>query len=52
VWLAAVGQALDDDAQQRAAQDGQFAVPVVFEPAAVAVDEGVDRVPGVGADGA
>ena len=49
---AAAGQMVDQDAQQRAAQDGQLAVPVVLEPAAVAVDDLVHRVPGVNADGA
>src|ERR1700738_3839320 len=49
---AAAGQVVDQDAQQRAAQDGQLAVPVVLEPAAVAVDDRVYRVPGVNTDGA
>ena len=39
------------DAQYGDAQDGQVAVPVVREPSAVAVDEGVDLVSGAGADG-
>jgi hypothetical protein len=43
---------LDEDAQQGAAQDGQLAVPVVLEPAAVAVDERAGRPPGIDADGA
>ena len=40
------------DAQQRAAQDGQLAVPVAAEPATVAVDDGVHAAPGIDADGA
>ena len=50
VRFAAVGQALDPDAQHRAAQDGQLAVPV-REPPAVAVDQRVDLAPGIDADG-
>jgi hypothetical protein len=50
VRVAAVGQALDGDVDEGAGQDGQF-LPS-GEPAAVAVDEGVDAVPGPGADGA
>ncbi len=44
-----MGQVLDGDAQHGAAQDGQLAVPV-GEPAAVAVDQGVDLAPGIDAD--
>jgi hypothetical protein len=50
VRVASVGQALDGDVDESAAQDRQF-LPS-GEPAAVAVDEGVDAVPGLGADGA
>src|SRR5260370_180557 len=50
VRVASAGQALDGDVDEGAAQDRQF-LPS-GEPAAVAVDEGVDAVPGLGADGA
>ncbi len=48
--VAAVGEPLDGDVHKRAAQDRQF-LPS-GEPAAVAVDEGVHAVPGLGPDGA
>ena len=50
VRVAAVGQALDGDVDEGAAQDREL-VPA-GEPAAVAVDLGVDVVPGLGPDGA
>jgi hypothetical protein len=50
VRVAAVGQALDRDVDEGAAQHGEL-VPA-GEPAAVAVDLGVDAVPGPGPDGA
>ena len=50
VRVAAVGQPLDGDVDEGAAQDRQ--VLAAGEPAAVAVDEGVHAVPGLGADGA
>ena len=50
VGVAAVGQALDGDVEEGAAQDGQL-LPSL-EPAAVAVDLGMDIVPCLGPDGA
>ena len=49
VGVAAVGEPLGGDVDEGAAQDGQL-VPA-GEPAAVAVDLGVDVVPGLGPDG-
>jgi hypothetical protein len=49
VRLAAVREPLDGDVDEGAAQDGQLAP--AGEPAAVAVDLGVDAVPGLGPDG-
>jgi len=50
VRVAAVGQALDGDVDEGAAQDRQ--VLPAGEPAAVPVDEGMHVMPGLGADGA
>jgi hypothetical protein len=49
VRVAAVGQPLGGDVDEGAAQDGELAP--AGEPAAVAVDLGVDVVPGLGPDG-
>ena len=48
--VPAVGEPLDGDVHKRAAQDRQ--VLPSGEPAAVAVDERVHAVPGLGPDGA
>ena len=50
VRVAAVRQAFDGDVDEGAVQDGQLLSS--GEPAAVAVDEGMDAVPGPGPDGA
>ena len=50
VRVAPVGQAVDGDVDEGAAQDGQGVA--AGEPAAAAVELGVDVVPGLGPDGA